>query len=114
VEAVGNQVIDTGCDNSLENFCALLSLSDIFLTPDSLGMHLSTALDKITLVLVGPTSPWEIDVFGKGEVIYSNNLDCISCYLSTCDKKINCMNSLSAESIFTILEKYIKDESRNH
>jgi 3-deoxy-D-manno-octulosonic-acid transferase/heptosyltransferase-1 len=70
-------------------------------------MHLSTALDKITLVLVGPTSPWEIDVFGKGEIIYNNNLNCIACYLPFCNKEINCMDSLSAESIFKILEKYL-------
>lgn len=100
-------ITDTGCHNSIGEFAGLISLSDIFLTPDSLGMHLSLALSKRVIVLVGPTSPWEIDLFGKGDVVYNKGMDCIGCYLLTCDKAVNCMNSLSPEQVFKILEKYI-------
>jgi heptosyltransferase-2 len=109
-----NLVIDTGCDNSLEEFAALVSACDIFLTPDTLGMQLSIALDKTTLVLAGPTSPWELDIFNKGQIIYNHELDCIGCYLSSCSKNMNCMNTIIPEGVFKILEKYIKNESSNN
>ncbi|MDP2923552.1 MAG: glycosyltransferase family 9 protein [Candidatus Omnitrophota bacterium] len=114
INNISDLIIDTGCDNSLDEFGALINLSDIFLTPDSLGMHLSIALGKIAIVLVGPTSPWEIDLFGKGDVVYNKDLDCIGCYLASCNKDKNCMNSLSPQTIFRILEKYIINEGSNN
>lgn len=110
---VRDLVVDTGCKNPVDDFAVLVSVTDIFLTPDSLGMHLSTALEKNTLVLVGPTSPWELDVFGKGEVIYNRNLDCIGCYWPSCEKITTCMNSVTPEQILKILGKYINHENSN-
>ncbi|MFX0132349.1 MAG: glycosyltransferase family 9 protein [Candidatus Hodarchaeota archaeon] len=106
-EKVKNLIIDAGCDNSIRHFAALIELNDIFFTPDSFGMHISTALNRTTIVIVGPTSPWELDVYGNGEIIYNHRLDCIACYKSTCDKKQNCMNTLLPEKIFLIIEKYL-------
>ena len=103
---VGRYVIDVGCRNTLDVFSALVSLSDIFLTPDSLGMHISVAIDIITIAMVGPTAPWELDVFGKGEIIWSD-MDCIGCYLNQCHKNDNCMSLLRPAVIFRKIEKYL-------
>lgn len=83
-------MINTGCTNTIEDFCSLVSLSDVFFTSDSLGMQISISHCIETIVIVGSTSPWELDVFGKGEIIYPQ-LECISCYLPRCDKNPNCM-----------------------
>jgi len=107
IKEVGSLLVDTGCHNSVLQFSALIDLVDVFFTPDSLGMHLSIALEKITIVLVGPTSPWELDVFERGEIVYNKNLNCIACYKPFCDKKINCMNSIQTEEILKIIEKYL-------
>ena len=104
---VSEMIIDAGCDNSIQEFSALINLTDIFFTPDSLGMHISTALNKITIVIVGPTSPWELDVFGKGEIIYNRKMQCIPCYNETCDKNKNCMNTINTHQILNKLEKYL-------
>ncbi|MFN8258884.1 MAG: glycosyltransferase family 9 protein [Bacteroidales bacterium] len=101
-----DSIIDTGCNNSIKEFAALIGHCNLFFTSDSLGMHLSIAQNITTMVLVGPTSPWELEVFGNGEVIYNENLECIACYKSTCDFKINCMNSLEPEFIYKKLTKY--------
>jgi heptosyltransferase-2 len=71
---------------------------DVLLTPDSLAMHMGVALEKPTVVLVGPTSPWELDVFGNGAILHSR-MECVSCYLSRCDKVVNCMNTLTPEYV---------------
>lgn len=107
MKAVGKDVIDTGCQNSLDKFAALASLSDIFLTPDSLGMHISIALGKTTLVLVGPTSPWELDVFENGEIIFSD-LACIACYKNLCDLESNCMEAITPEIVLEKILRYVR------
>jgi ADP-heptose:LPS heptosyltransferase len=105
-EIIPDLIIDTGCKNSIKEFAALINLCDVFFTSDSLGMHLSIALDKTTIVLVGPTSPWELEVFGDGEVIYNEELECIACYKSTCDFVKNCMNTLNPEFVYDRMSKY--------
>lgn len=100
-------LIDTGCGNNIMAFAGLISLIDVFLTPDTLGMHIATALNKTTIVLVGPTSPWELDVHEKGEIVYDRDIGCICCYLSSCNKIINCMSTLTPEHIYKIVQKYL-------
>ena len=98
MESVGDHLVDGGCLNSLLEFAGKVNTLDVLLTADSLAMHVGVALGKPTVVLVGPTSPWELDVFGRGDVLYSG-LDCLACYRSQCDKFVNCMNTLSPERV---------------
>lgn len=106
VQAVGNKVVDAGCKNSLSDFGAIISTFDVFLTSDSLGMHMGVALKKPTIVLVGPTSPWELNVFGKGDVLFSD-IECLVCYLSRCDKVVTCMSTLSPQYVLSKVEKHL-------
>ncbi len=106
-QLIPDLIIDAGCKNSIKDFAALIKLTDLFFTSDSLGMHISVALDIETIVLVGPTSPWELNVYGKGEIIYNQDMECIACYKSSCDLKVNCMNTLSPEYIYSKMEKYL-------
>jgi heptosyltransferase-2 len=106
MQAVGNTVVDAGCNNSLNEFAAIINTFDLLLTSDSLGMHMGVALGKPTVVLVGPTSPWELDVFGKGDILYSD-IECLVCYLSRCDKTVTCMNTLSPEFVLSRVEQHL-------
>jgi len=106
LNTVGNKVVDAGCNNSLTEFGAIVNTFDVLLTSDSLGMHMGVALGKPTVVLVGPTSPWELDVFGKGEVLYSD-IECLVCYLSRCDKTETCMNTLSPEYVLSKMQQHL-------
>jgi heptosyltransferase-2 len=104
--AVGNKVIDGGCNNSLMEFSSLINTVDLLLTSDSLAMHMGVALGKATVVLVGPTSPWELDVFGNGDIIHSD-IECLVCYLSRCDKVVTCMNTLSPGHVLSKVERFL-------
>ena len=107
VEALPGAIIDTGCTNSIKEFSALIGLTNLFFTSDSLGMHMSVALNITTLVFVGPTSPWELDVYGNGEIIYNKEMSCIACYKATCDFEVNCMNTLKPDFVFKQTKKYL-------
>jgi ADP-heptose:LPS heptosyltransferase len=106
IRLVGPDVIDGGCRNSLMQFASIIAAMDTVLTSDSLAMHMSVALGKPTIVLVGPTSPWELDVFGSGEIVHSG-IECLACYLSRCDKTVNCMNTLSPEHVLSRVEMFL-------
>lgn len=97
---ISNSVIDAECSDSVNKFAEIINLVDIFVTPDSLGFHLSVALAKYTIVLVGPTSPWELDVYGNGVIVYNEELECLACYDSLCKRNKECMTSITPEYIF--------------
>jgi ADP-heptose:LPS heptosyltransferase len=106
LDRVGSKVVDGGCGNSLNDFAALINIFDLLLTSDSLAMHIGVALGKHTIVLVGPTSPWELDVFGKGAILHSD-IECLVCYLSRCDKTVTCMSTLSVDYVLQHVEKHL-------
>ena len=94
--AKGAPVVDTGCDNSLRQFASIVDLCDAVVSGDTLAMHVATALGKRVVAIFGPTSSVEIDLFGRGEKIVSEVMDCLVCYLSKCDLDPNCMNTIPA------------------
>jgi len=91
-------LIDPGCDNSVRHFAALLSHCDVVVTGDTLAMHLSLALRKRTVVLFGPTSAAEIELYGLGEKVVPN-MECLSCYKTSCDFVPNCMDLISTDMV---------------
>jgi heptosyltransferase-2 len=98
-----NNVVHFGCDNSVDDFISIILLSDRVFTSDSLAFHIATTLGKYVVVLTGPTSSTELDVFGNGRIITSNEVNCLCCYLNKCDKTVNCMNTISVSQVYEAL-----------
>lgn len=102
------RVIDIGCDYDVLEFGAIIGKLDVILCGDTLAMHIASALNVPLVVLFGPTSYTEIyDYNGLISKIYNNELNCLCCY-SNCEKKINCMNTISAEDIVRKIEKKLE------
>jgi ADP-heptose:LPS heptosyltransferase len=98
------RVVNTGANNSLRHFFALVTLSDIFLTGDTLALHVATALKKKVIAFFGPTSAAEIDSYNGQIVKVQADLDCLVCYKPRCDFNPNCMNSIKPEQIFSLIK----------
>jgi len=98
-------IIDTGCGNNLIEFPALISVCNLFITTDSLGLHLALALKRKTIVLVGPTSASEIDMYGLGEKVIAKS-PCTCCYKSNCKS----MEKIDLEEIFSVTKKLLKQK----
>jgi len=96
-----DNVIPLGCENSTEDFICIVYLADKIFTSDSLAFHIATALGKYVVVIVGPTSYTELDVFGKGKILYSSKVNCLVCYLNTCPKAVTCMNTIDANDVIS-------------
>jgi lipopolysaccharide heptosyltransferase III len=91
-------LLDPGCENSVRHFGALLGHCDVAVTGDTLAMHLALALGKRTVVLFGPTSAAEIELYGLGEKVVPD-MTCLSCYKTSCDFVPNCMDLITVEMV---------------
>jgi heptosyltransferase-2 len=98
-----SHIIDTGCGNNLLEFPALISLCSIFITTDSLGLHIALALKRKTICLIGPTSSAELDMYGLGEKIVAKSR-CLCCYKHNCQS----MKKIDINQIIKSLEKLSK------
>lgn len=99
-------VFDAGCDNPVRHFAAVTECCDVVVTGDTLAMHVALAVGTRTVVLFGPTSAAEIDLYGLGEKVIPD-LTCLACYKSTCDFVPNCMDSISVASVSAALHRQL-------
>ncbi len=91
-------VIDSGCQNTLGQFAALVNLCDLIVTGDTITLHMAIALKKKVLALFGPTCAQEIELYGRGAKIVSS-LPCAPCYRRKCQVTPNCMEAIEAEEV---------------
>jgi ADP-heptose:LPS heptosyltransferase len=100
-------VFDGGCDNSFADFAALVQQLSLLVTPDSLGLHTAQAVGTPAVVFVGPTSPWELEMYGRGAVVHAAGVECLGCYLPVCDKPATCMERLEPEPVLAAAEPWL-------
>jgi ADP-heptose:LPS heptosyltransferase len=99
-------LIDSGCDNPLRRFAAIVAACGMVIGGDTLAMHLSLALDRRTVVLFGPTSAAEIEMYGLGEKVVPR-MDCLACYKPTCDFVPNCMDLITTDMVEAAVERQL-------
>jgi heptosyltransferase-2 len=92
------KLLDPGCDNTVRHFGALVKHCDVVVTGDTLAMHLALALERRTVVLFGPTSAAEIELYDLGEKVVPD-MQCLSCYKTSCDFVPNCMDLISTDMV---------------
>jgi ADP-heptose:LPS heptosyltransferase len=101
----GGRVFNTGNNNSLLEFAGFLSMMDLVVTSDTLGMHLAIALKKKVVVLFGPTCPQEIELYGRGTKIFQG-IPCSPCYKQTCPDP-RCMREISPLRVFNKIKTLV-------
>jgi ADP-heptose:LPS heptosyltransferase len=95
-------IISVGCGNDLVEFPALISVCSLFITTDTLGLHVALALKRKTISLIGPTSHHEVDKYGLGQKIIANS-NCLCCYKENCKS----MENISLKEILSSAEKML-------
>lgn len=105
-ELFAGKVIDTGHDNTLREFFALLSLCDVAVTGDTIALHALLGLGKKVVALFGPTSAQEIEMYDRGSKIVAD-LDCTCCYRHDCDREPNCMQSIEPVVVYKEIKKLL-------
>jgi len=95
-----------GPNRSLRQTAALIGCCRVLVTGDTLAFHLATAQQVPVIVLLGPTSAAELDVYGRGAKIVSP-IPCIGCYLTDCDIDPDCMQLISASHVFEAVKPFV-------
>lgn len=99
-------LIDSGYNNPVRHFAAIVAACSLVVAGDTLAMHISLALGRPTIVLFGPTSAAEIEMYGLGEKV-APRMDCLVCYKPTCDFAPNCMDLITTDMVEAAVERQL-------
>ncbi|MFQ5601594.1 MAG: glycosyltransferase family 9 protein [Candidatus Krumholzibacteriia bacterium] len=94
--------------NDLRDFIDDINSCGLIVTGDTLTMHLGLALRKRLIAVFGPTSAPEIHDYGRLTRIVSP-IECVCCYLRTCDKTPNCMDLIPLERMHAEVLRIVKE-----
>ncbi len=97
-KAAGYKVINSGCDNDLKEFAALIDNCSLAITADTLALHIAIAFKKPVVALFGPTCSQEIDLYNCGYKIVAE-VKCAPCYKNKCEKQPACMDKMDLRKI---------------
>jgi heptosyltransferase-2 len=100
-------VHDGGNFNSFGRFAALIDHCRVVVTGDSLAVHVAAARKKPAVVLFGPTSAAEIELYGRGSKIVPPGLDCLCCYLPRCDKVPHCQALIEPKVVLQAVQQWL-------
>lgn len=96
------KVYQPGSDNSLLDFAGFISMMDVVVSSDTLAMHLAIALKKKVVALFGPTSPVEVDLYGRGIKLFAG-VSCAPCYRAKCPDG-TCMKAITPKAVLGAVE----------
>jgi len=107
VDGIKTDLIDATKHHNLPEFAYLVNQCDVLVTGDTAPMHIAMAMKVPVVVLFGPTSDREIELYGRGIKIVPN-MDCLGCYNTKCDIKPNCMDLIGVDEVFNGVKSLIK------
>lgn len=106
----GRAVFDGGNHNSFGRFAGLVEQCRVIVTSDSLAVHVAAARKVPAVVLFGPTSAAEIELYGRGSKIVPEGLDCLCCYLPRCDKVPHCQALIEPAAVWAAVQPWLAGE----
>lgn len=115
LEASGREpqnLMDAGCDNSVEEFLGIVNCCDLVVGLDSLAMHVALGLKKKVVALFGPTCHQEIDFYNRGKFIIGQ-CDIRPCYRNVCTITPRCMEKISGAEVARVTKELLFDDSSN-
>lgn len=102
------RVVSTPTTEGIRRGACYMQLSDIIITGDSFGMHLAIGLKKYVIAWFGLSCWTEIELYGRGEKLYPNNLECAPCWKKKCPYNLECISSIDLNKIINLVNTYSK------
>ncbi|NUQ57592.1 MAG: glycosyltransferase family 9 protein [Candidatus Paceibacter sp.] len=93
---------------NIEEYFEWINSCNVFVTNDSLGLHIASALNKKTIALFGPTLASEIYVQNGIKLLPQIDYSCIPCLSPRCTQSKPCMNYIAPMMIYDTIKKIIK------
>ncbi len=109
-EKLKSNIINTGTNNTLCEFASLISLCNLIITGDTLGLHFAIALGIPSISFFGPTSASEIDLYVTGVKIVANS-PCLMCYKAKCDYQTFCLSKILPDEVFKMIIDHLNSKA---
>lgn len=103
-------VFDAGTSHSVGMFAALVGQCAVVVTGDTFALHVAVARRVPVVALFGPTSSAEIELYGRGEKIAPEQLDCLCCYLPVCDVRPHCQALIAPATVVSAVQRWLRSE----
>jgi len=106
----GRGVYDLVGKTSIGTFSAILKRAQLFIGPDSSGMHISGAVGTPTIIIFGPSSPASWAPKGKQHTVVRKDFPCMPCRQKGCqDSEISrCIEELTVEEVISTVERQLQ------
>jgi heptosyltransferase-2 len=90
----------------LPQFINLMNQMDGIVTQVTMGMHISIALGKPTILMNNIFNPHEFDLYGRGQLVGPNK-QCVCFYRGTCRLGTSCMEDLPAAKVLQAVRESV-------
>jgi len=92
---------------SLKSLSALIAKASFFVCNDTGPMHIAAALNVPVFAVFGPANPVRTGPCGTIHTIIRKDMDCAPCYAKKPCPNFRCMNELSVEDVFRVIDQKV-------
>ena len=89
---------------------ALIAQARLFIGVDSAPMHLAAAVGTPTVVLFGPSGPYNWRPWGEGHIVLTKDFDCQPCGRDGCDgtKISRCLTAITPAEVLAAVDRQLQ------
>ena len=91
----------------LKDLVALINRAIFFVCNDTGPMHIAAALNVPVFAIFGPANPIRTGPYGTIHTVIQKKMDCAPCYAKQPCTHFRCMNELTVEDVFNIIDQKV-------
>jgi ADP-heptose:LPS heptosyltransferase len=103
-----NKIISTPTTLGLRRGACFMEICDLVISGDSFGMHMAIALRKYVIAWFGLSCAAEIELYGRGEKLIPEGLECSPCWKKVCPYNLECIDMIDLKRIIALTRNYKK------
>jgi ADP-heptose:LPS heptosyltransferase len=105
---IKHNVISTPTTLGLRRGACFMDICDIVISGDSFGMHMAIALRKYVIAWFGLSCAVEIELYGRGEKLIPEGLECSPCWKKVCPYNLECIDMIDLNKITALVRNFNK------
>jgi ADP-heptose:LPS heptosyltransferase len=105
---VKHNIVSTPTTLGLRRGACFMEICDMVISGDSFGMHMAIALRKYVIAWFGLSCAAEIELYGRGEKLIPEGLECSPCWKKECPYNLECIQMVDLNRIISLVKNYIK------
>jgi heptosyltransferase-2 len=105
---IKHNIISTPTTLGLRRGACFMDICDIVISGDSFGMHMAIALRKYVIAWFGLSCAVEIELYGRGEKLIPEGLECSPCWKRVCPYNLECIDMIDLNKITALVRNFNK------